>query len=186
MAILKIARMGQSVLRRAAAPVPDLAAPELGRLIADMGETMRDAPGVGLAAPQVFSDLRLIVFRAPADRKDDGTEDTPDTALINPMITPLSDDVALGWEGCLSVPGLRGLVPRWRRIGYSGFLPDGTFIEREASGFLARVIQHECDHLDGLLYIDRMHDLRLLVCEDEMDGFRYEDYLDSDDSNDAG
>ena len=181
MAILKIARMGQPVLRRVAEPVPDPAAPELRRLIADMGETMRDAPGVGLAAPQVFAGMRLIVFQAPADRVGVDDAATPETVLINPVIKPLTDDLALGWEGCLSAPGLRGLVPRWKRIGYAGFLPDGTFVEREASGFLARVIQHEYDHLEGLLYIDRMHDLRLLVCEEEMDGFRYEDYVDSDD-----
>ena len=180
MAILKIARMGQLVLRRTAAPVDDPTAPELRRLIADMSETMYDAPGVGLAAPQVFAGMRLIVFRAPADRTD-GEGETPETVLFNPEIEPLSDELVLGWEGCLSVPGLRGLVPRHPRIGYRGFLPDGTLIEAEASGFLARVIQHEVDHLDGTLYVDRMHDLRLLVCEEEMDHFKFEDYAEAGD-----
>lgn len=181
MAILKIARMGQPILRRTAEPVPDPTAPEVRRLIDDMGETMRDAPGVGLAAPQVYQGLRVIVFRAPADRADDESGETPETVLINPAIKPLSDELGLGWEGCLSVPGFRGLVARWRHIAYAGYRPDGSFVEGEAHGFLARVIQHEYDHLDGFLYIDRMHDLRLLVCEDEMADFRYEDYLEPED-----
>jgi peptide deformylase len=178
MAVLKIALMGHPVLRRIATPVTDLATPEVRRLIADMSDTMHDAPGVGLAAPQVLEGLRAIVFRVPAERQDGGEDEVPDTVLLNPEIEPLTDRRVLGWEGCLSVPGLRGLVPRWSRIGYRGLLPDGRKIEQEASGFLARVIQHECDHLDGILYIDRMPDLRLLVCDDAADEFRLADYVD--------
>ena len=183
MAILKIARMGHPVLRRSAEPVADCSEQALHRMIADMGDTMRVAPGVGLAAPQVFSGTRVIVFRVPTERDDDDDGDRsgiPETALINPEITPLTDRLVLGWEGCLSVPGLRGLVPRYPRIGYRGWRPDGSLVENEASGFLARVIQHECDHLDGILYIDRMPDLRLLVFEEEIGNFKLSDYDDDD------
>ncbi len=177
MAILKIARMGHPVLRRMAAPVAEVAVAELRHLIADMTETMHEAPGVGLAAPQVHAGLRLIVFRVPGDRCDGDDGSVPDTVLINPELTPLSERMAMGWEGCLSVPGLRGLVPRYTHIGYRGTLPDGRRIEGEATGYHARVIQHEYDHLDGILYIDRMPDLRLLTCLDEVDTFRLEEYL---------
>jgi len=180
MAILKIARMGHPVLRQNARPVSDAALPDLRQLIGDMSDTMHDAPGVGLAAPQVLVDLRLILYRVPADRVGDGDVVVPDTVLINPEITPLTDHMVLGWEGCLSVPAFRGLVPRHTHIGYCGLRPDGSRVEGEATGFLARLIQHECDHLDGFLYIDRMHDLRLLVHEDEVDSFRFSDYIDSD------
>ncbi len=179
MAILKIARMGHPVLRQGAQPVSEAAVPDLRRLIGDMSDTMHDAPGVGLAAPQVLVGLRVIVYRAPADRIGDDDTVVPDTVLINPDITPLSDHMVLGWEGCLSVPTFRGLVPRYTHIGYRGLGPDGSRIEGEATGFLARVIQHEADHLDGILYIDRMHDLRLLVHEDEVDSFRFADYIES-------
>ncbi len=180
MAILKIARMGHPVLRRSAEPVPDAALPELRQLIGDMSDTMHDAPGVGLAAPQVLVGVRVMLYRAPADRIGEDDTVVPDTVLINPEITPLTDHMVLGWEGCLSVPGFRGLVPRSTHIGYRGLGPDGSRIEGEARGFLARVIQHEFDHLDGVLYIDRMHDLRLLVHEDEVDSFRFADYIESD------
>ncbi|MEI6557152.1 MAG: peptide deformylase [Rhodospirillaceae bacterium] len=180
MTIQKIAIMGQSVLRREALPVSDLKDQELGRLITDMCETMRDAPGVGLAAPQLFAGLRVIVYRVPGDRGDDA-EAVPETVLINPEIRPLDEGLALGWEGCLSLPGLRGLVPRYKRIAYRGLAPDGTPLAGEASGFHARVIQHEIDHLDGILYIDRIHDLRLLCFDSEAADFRFSDYCDVED-----
>ena len=180
MTIRTIARMGQPVLRRTAQPVSDLQDRELASLIADMSETMHDAPGVGLAAPQLYEGRRVIVFRVPAERDDDDTA-FPETVLINPEIEPIGDRLSLGWEGCLSLPGLRGLVPRHKRILYRGLLLDGTPVEAEATGFLARVIQHEVDHLDGILYIDRMHDTRLLCFDSEAGDFRYEDYRDSDD-----
>lgn len=165
MALLKIARMGHPVLRKVAAPVPDPTAPEIRRLASDMIDTMLDAPGVGLAAPQVHESLRMIVFRVPAARS--GGESVEPTVLINPVVEPLDDETVPGLEGCLSIPELRGIVPRFARIRYRGVGLDGEPIEREASGFHARVIQHECDHLDGVLYIDRMADLRYLAFTDE-------------------
>jgi peptide deformylase len=167
MAILKIARMGHPVLVGRAAEVEDPTAPEVRRLVSDMLETMADADGVGLAAPQVYVARRIVIFRAPPDdeRADDeeSTEPAPLTVLINPVIEPLSDETVVGWEGCLSLPELRGLVPRYTRIRYSGLTPEGATFAREALGFHARVVQHECDHLDGMLYPRRMTDLASLV-----------------------
>ncbi|WP_142847381.1 peptide deformylase [Telmatospirillum sp. J64-1] len=158
MAILKIARMGHPVLKRRADEVPDPTAPEIQRLVQDMTETMEDAGGAGLAAPQVHVPLRVVIFHVPALRSDTG-EDLPLTALVNPEIEPLGEETALGYEGCLSLPGLTGQVPRFTRIRYRGWTPQGERIEREAEGFHARVVQHECDHLDGILYPRRMTDL---------------------------
>lgn len=166
MPVLPIARMGNPVLRKIAEPIADPTDPAVARLAADMIATMLDAPGVGLAAPQVSESCRIIVFRVPADRGEG--EEVASTVLVNPEIEPLSEDMVLGWEGCLSIPGLRGLVPRHARIRYRGYGLDGSRIEREAGGFHARVVQHEVDHLDGVLYLDRMDDLRLLVCTEEM------------------
>lgn len=157
MAILKIARMGHPVLARRADPVIDPEAAEIQRLIDDMTETMVDAGGAGLAAPQVHVPLRLVIFQAPAART--GGEAVPLTVLINPEIEPLDGELQVGYEGCLSLPGMTGAVPRWRRIRYRGVGRDGAAIEREAEGFHARVVQHECDHLDGVLYPSRMPDL---------------------------
>lgn len=170
MAILKIARMGHPVLRR---PSRALSVPFAGverQLAHDMIETMLDAPGVGLAAPQVHVDWRFIVFRVPGERVTgaSGDVEAPAQILINPEIEPLTQEMELGWEGCLSVPGLRGSVPRFTKIGYRGFDLAGNRVEREVSGFHARVVQHETDHLDGLLYIDRMEDLSLLTYTEEM------------------
>lgn len=166
MAILKIARIGHPVLLRRAASVDDLGAADLARLAADMIETMHDAPGVGLAAPQVHVSLRLIVFRVPRERADDpdalegsARGPVPLTVLINPEIDVVGDECEAGWEQCLSVPGLTGLVPRPRRIRYTGVNLDGVRVARLADGFHARVVQHECDHLDGILYPKRMTDL---------------------------
>jgi peptide deformylase len=170
MAILKIARMGHPVLRRRADPVPDPRSPEIAALIADMVETMRDANGAGLAAPQVHVPLRLVVFHVPAHRAQADTTPLPEglTVLANPVIEPLGLDQETGWEGCLSVPGMMGAVPRFRRIRYSGVGADGTPILREADGFHARVVQHECDHLDGILYPQRMTDLSMFGFAEEM------------------
>jgi peptide deformylase len=179
MAILKIARMGHPILRRPAEAVDDPTAPEIARLVADMIETMADAPGIGLAAPQVHVSRRIVVFHVPRSRAGDpdaeeGETDgpVPLTVLINPVIEPLGDDTALDWEGCLSVPGLTGVVPRFRRIRYRGLTPAGGMVERACEGFHARVVQHECDHLDGILYPQRMTDLTLLGFVSEMDRFR--------------
>jgi len=157
MAILKIARMGHPVLAGIADPVEDPTDPAVHRLIADMVDTMLDAPGVGLAAPQVHAPKRIIVFHVPAERN--GDEAVPLTALINPVIEPVGEDRELGVEGCLSLPGMAGQVPRHTHIRYTGLAPDGSEIDREARGFHARVVQHEYDHLDGVLYPMRMEDL---------------------------
>lgn len=157
MAILKIARMGHPALRRVADAVADPGAAEIQRLIADMIETMADAGGAGLAAPQVHVPLRLVIFHAPAVRTEG--EAVPLTVVINPVVEPLGEDMQVGHEGCLSVPGLTGAVPRHRRVRYRGLDRDGAPFERVAEGFHARVVQHECDHLDGILYPSRMTDL---------------------------
>ena len=174
MTLLKIARMGHPVLLRPAEPVADPTAREIRSLVDDMVETMEDASGVGLAAPQVHVSRRVIVFKAPAERADpeDGEDaETPLTALVNPSFEPVGDDIELGWEGCLSIPGLTGAVPRHARIRYRGTAPDGREVQREARGFHARVVQHEIDHLDGILYTMRMDDLRMLCFSDEMRHF---------------
>ncbi|MCC7048605.1 MAG: peptide deformylase [Alphaproteobacteria bacterium] len=169
MAILKIARMGHPVLRRRADEVADPTAPEIRRLAEDMLETMRDAPGTGLAAPQVHVPLRLVIFEvAEARAEREKSQSVPLTVMVNPVIEPLDDARSLGWEGCLSVPGLAGMVPRSERIRYRFQTLDGDRVEREAEGFHARVVQHECDHLDGMLYPQRMDDLSLLVFTEEL------------------
>lgn len=157
--------MGHPVLRRTAVPVTSPDESALRGLAADMIDTMLEAPGVGLAAPQVCHGVRMVVIRVPADRS--GGETVPPTVLVNPVVEPLTESMEWGLEGCLSVPGLRGMVPRYTRIGYRALTIDGTVIEREAAGFHARVVQHEVDHLDGILYIDRMEDLRLLAVTEE-------------------
>ncbi|MFM2129590.1 MAG: peptide deformylase [Pseudomonadota bacterium] len=170
MAILKIARMGNPVLMRPAEPVADPTSDEVKRLVADMIDTMDDAEGRGLAAPQVHVGKRIIVFRPPPDSPgapDDHT--APVLALINPEVTPLTDETEDGWEGCLSVPGMRGVVPRVTKLRYRGVTPEGKVIDKTVSGFHARVIQHEVDHLDGVLYPMRMKNLGLLVFESEWD-----------------
>jgi peptide deformylase len=170
MAILKIARMGHPVLRGRAQEVDDPAAPSIRTLIRDMLETMEDADGAGLAAPQVHVPLRLVIFHVPPERAEDEDDEKPVplTVLMNPVIEPLSDETEMGWEGCLSVPGLIGSVPRFTRIRYRGAGPDGRAIDRVAEGFHARVVQHECDHLDGILYPQRMTDLSRLMFRDQM------------------
>jgi peptide deformylase len=169
MSILKIARMGHPVLREIASPVSDPTAPEIRRLVADMIETMEDAPGIGLAATQVHVPLRVVIFKVPAERATslEGDGPVPLTVLVNPVLEPLGDALNLGWEGCLSVPGLRGAVPRFTHLRYSGFDLDGRAIDRVVAGYHARVVQHECDHLDGRLYPARMTDLRLLGYSEE-------------------
>jgi len=175
MSILKIARMGHPVLAQRAEPIADPAAPVIRRLVADMVETMVDANGAGLAAPQVHVPLRLAIFQAPGDREEEeGLSEVerfdrtaPLTVLINPEIEILGPELESGWEGCLSVPGLRGLVERPAHIRYRGFDHEGRPIERTAKGFHARVVQHELDHLDGILYPQRMSDLTKLIFESE-------------------
>jgi peptide deformylase len=171
MAILKIARMGNPVLLRKCDPVPDPGAAEIRRLVADMMQTMEDAPGVGLAAPQVYVPLRLFVFRVPGDRAsaDSSSQPVPNTVLINPEFEPIGEEIGLNWEGCLSIPEMRAVVPRAMRIRYRGVDCDGNVVEGEASRFHARVIQHEYDHLDGILYPMRVTDFRLFGFNTELD-----------------
>ena len=174
MAILKIARMGHPVLAETARPVAEPGAPAIRRLVSDMIETMIDANGAGLAAPQVHVPLRVVVFQAPEGRSDPGLSESerfdhtaPLTVLINPEIEVVGTEREGGWEGCLSVPGLRGFVERAFHIRYRGFDLDGREVARSAKGFHARVVQHECDHLDGILYPSRMNDLGKLIFETE-------------------
>ena len=175
MAILKIARMGHPVLSGIATPVRDPTAPEIKKLVADMIETMKDANGAGLAAPQVHVPLRVVVFQASTGRADaDLSEDeaydhtAAMTVLINPVIEVVDPAPEGGWEGCLSVPQMRGWVERPMHIRYVGYDLDGKRILRSAKGFHARVVQHECDHLDGVLYPQRMRDLKKLIFESEI------------------
>jgi len=169
MAILKIARMGHPVLLRTCDPVPDPGAPEIRRLVADMIETMEDASGAGLAAPQVHVPLRLFVFRVPPGRGE-APEDGPvgNTVLINPVVELIGEDRVIRWEGCLSIPGLRGAVPRQARVRYTGVDCDGAIVAAEAGGFHAGVVQHEYDHLEGILYPMRMQDFRLFGFHEEL------------------
>ena len=164
MSILKVARIAHPVLRSPAKPVPKEAFRDrlFQKLIDDMRETMYEYEGVGLAAPQVHEGLRLAVIEVPG--KDEHPEsEVPFLVLVNPVVTPLGDEREDGWEGCLSIPDLRGLVPRLRRLKLDALDRDGKPYSLEASDFFARVIQHECDHLDGDVYIDRMKDMRTLT-----------------------
>lgn len=150
--------MGDPRLLEKARPVETFGTPELRQLAADMLDTMRAADGAGLAAPQIGVGLRVVIFGLESNPRYPQAEPVPFTILVNPALTPLSDELEEGWEGCLSVPGLRGLVPRFARLAYRGFDLDGAPVEREAAGFHARVVQHECDHLDGILYPMRIRD----------------------------
>ena len=170
MTIRSIVKMGHPVLAARAAPVGSESLPALVTLLPDMVETMRAAGGVGLAAPQIGESLRVIVFEVPEGRASGEAGDEPQDlqALINPEFEPLDAEKNLGWEGCLSIPGLRGEVPRFSRIRYRGLDGEGNRIERDASGFHARVVQHEIDHLDGVLYPERMTDMRQFGFVDEI------------------
>jgi peptide deformylase len=172
MSILKVARIGHPVVRAAARPVAEseLRGPEVQRLIDDMNETMHEYDGVGLAAPQVHVGLRIAVIEVPADdeRAEGGV---PFTVLVNPRATPLGEETARAWEGCLSVPDMRGLVPRFSRLRLEAQDRHGRAYAVEASGFFARVIQHECDHLDGGIYLDRMPDMRTLSFQREFETY---------------
>ncbi|WP_295641079.1 peptide deformylase [uncultured Methylibium sp.] len=158
MAIREILKMGDPRLLRVAQPVREFDTPELHALIADLFDTMEAANGAGLAAPQIGVDLQVVIFGFSRNDRYPDAPPVPRTVLLNPVITPLSDALEDGWEGCLSVPGLRGVVPRHARIRYAGVDPQGQPIDREAEGFHARVVQHECDHLIGTLYPMRVRD----------------------------
>jgi peptide deformylase len=158
--IREVLRMGDPRLLQVAEPVTAFDTPELHALLADLLETMAALNGAGLAAPQIGVPLRVVVFGVGRNPRYPDAEAVPYTVLCNPVLTPLSDDQEEGWEGCLSVPGLRGLVPRYSRLRYEGYTERGEPLRREVSGFHARVVQHECDHLDGILYPQRIRDLR--------------------------
>jgi len=157
--IREVLRMGDPRLWQKSIPVEVFGTPTLATLLTDMRDTMAHLNGAGLAAPQIAAPLRVVIFGVSANPRYPGVEEVPDTVLINPEITPLTDELEEGWEGCLSVPGMRGWVPRWRRLRYTGFDQEGNFFEREVDGFHARVVQHEVDHLDGILYPMRIRDL---------------------------
>jgi peptide deformylase len=161
MAVREILKMGDPRLLKPAALVQAFDTAELHALIADLKDTMAAAQGAGLAAPQIGVDQSVVIFGFGRSTRYPDAPPVPETVLINPVITPLSDEEETGWEGCLSVPGLRGVVPRFARIRYTGFDPFGEPIERQAEGFHARVVQHECDHLIGKLYPMRVRDFRL-------------------------
>lgn len=157
--IRPVLRMGDPVLLRRAQPVERFGRPELAALLADMRDTMAALNGAGIAAPQIGVSLRVVIFGVRSNPRYPNAEEVPDTVLVNPDIVPLDDATDEDWEGCLSVPGMRGMVPRYSRIRYRGYDEQGRGFERVAEGFHARVVQHECDHLDGILYPMRVRDM---------------------------
>lgn len=169
MAVRPVLKMGEPLLRQVAAPVRHFDA-DLTALIADMNDTMRSLNGAGLAAPQIGVSLRVVIFEVTVNPRYPDVPPIPYTVLVNPELTPLDDSQEEGWEGCLSVPGLRGLVPRFRNLRYRGFDLAGAPIDRTVQGFHARVVQHEVDHLDGILYPERMRDLRNFGFEEALIG----------------
>jgi len=168
MAIRTVLRMGDPRLLERAQPVERFDTPELHALLADMDDTMRALDGAGLAAPQIGVSLQVAVFGVEANPRYPDAEPVPHTVLINPVLTPVGTEMEEGWEGCLSVPGMRGLVPRYRHLRYQGRDPYGRPIDRTVSGFHARVVQHECDHLVGILYPMRIRDLRNFGFNEEL------------------
>lgn len=168
MTIKPVVKMGNKQLATPSMPVETFATPELFNLLQDMQETMLAKGGVGIAAPQIGVNWRVIMFGFEKSLRYPNEKPVPFTILINPEITILSEEMVDGWEGCLSVPGLRGLVPRYQNIEYSGFDAYGNEIKRHAQGFHARVVQHECDHIDGILYPERLRHLKYFGFEDEL------------------
>jgi peptide deformylase len=169
MAIRPVLKMGHPLLRQVAAPVVQFDQ-ELQSLIGDMDETMRAMSGAGIAAPQIGVSQRVVIFEVKENPRYPQVKPVPYTVLVNPELTPLADEMEEGWEGCLSVPGMRGLVPRYHRLRYRGFDQFGNVLDRSVEGFHARVVQHEVDHLDGILYPQRIQDLRNFGFEDALVG----------------
>ena len=168
MAIREILRMGNPILLKVSEKVKKFDTPEIHELIKDMIETMKDAQGAGLAAPQVGESIQLVIFGVDKNERYPEAEEVPFTVLINPVITPLTQEKEDDWEGCLSVPGMRGVVPRYKTINYKGFDQYGNEIDRDVEGFHARVVQHECDHLFGILYPSRIENMKLFGFHDEI------------------
>ena len=156
--IREVLRMGDPRLWQVSRPIEAFGTAELADLLTDMRDTMAHLNGAGLAAPQIGVPLRVVIFGVKSNPRYPGIDDVPDTVLINPVLTPLSSEIEEGWEGCLSVPGMRGWVPRYQKLKYSGFDEQGHRFERAVEGFHARVVQHEVDHLDGVLYPMRIRD----------------------------
>jgi len=157
--IREVLKMGDLRLLEKSQPVQAFETPQLRELIADMRDTMAHLNGAGLAAPQIGVPLRVVIFGVTRNPRYPDAEEVPETVLVNPVITPLGEEVEEDWEGCLSVPGMRGVVPRFKKVRYQGFDESGNPIDRSVEGFHARVVQHECDHLDGILYPMRMRDM---------------------------
>ncbi len=168
MTVRRVLKMGDPLLFKVAEPVQDFDSPELHALIGDMFDTMAALNGAGLAAPQIGISRRVVIFGIEDNPRYPNVEPVPTTVLINPVIEFMTKETDEGWEGCLSVPGMRGLVSRCTHLRYSGFDQHGTPISRDARGFHARVVQHECDHLDGVLYPMRLKDMRLFGYEDTL------------------
>lgn len=174
MSLKKIVKMGNQQLATPSLAIENPTKPntEIRILVQDMLDTMVESHGVGIAAPQIGCNKRIIMFGFDTNERYPHVESVPFTVLINPEIKILSQEMTDGWEGCLSVPGLRGLVPRFNQIEYSGYDPDGNFIRRAVEGFHARVVQHEYDHLDGILYVERLKSIRMFGFEDEMQSWK--------------
>lgn len=168
MAIKPVIRIGSEKLATPSLPVTNFTNGEIKELINDMQDTMKDKGGIGIAAPQIDCNLRVIIFGFENSQRYPNEKPIPFTILINPVIEMLSDETVDGWEGCLSVPGLRGLVPRYKKINYQGYDIDGNTISRTVEGFHARVVQHEYDHIDGILFPRRIKDMKFFGFEDEM------------------
>ena len=169
MAVRRVLKMGEPLLRQVAVPVTGFDE-ELASLVADMNDTMRALSGAGIAAPQIGVSLRVVIFELKDNPRYPQLSPVPYTVLVNPQLTVLGDEQEEGWEGCLSVPGLRGLVPRYRHLRYQGFDAAGSPLDRTVEGFHARVVQHEVDHLDGILFPQRVRDLRNFGFEDVLAG----------------
>ena len=171
MSILKIARLGHPILQKKTSIVKRIPSPTINKLIQDMTETMLDAKGIGLAAPQVHISKQVIIFRIPKSAEEEENNTIEITALINPKISKISEETDTQWEGCLSIPGMIGLVKRYSKINYEGFDMKGNLIKKEAEGLHARIVQHEFDHLKGILYINKLVDRRAFGFVDEIEEY---------------
>ncbi len=169
MAVVEVLRMGHPLLQQVATPVDPIPSRKLDQLVTDLWDTMQALDGAGLAAPQIGVSLRVVVFEVADNPRYPDAETVPPTVLVNPLIEPLGEAMEADWEACLSIPGMCGRVPRFRHIRYRGYSANGQPIDRKVSGFHARVVQHECDHLDGLLYPQRIPELRDFGFSEEID-----------------
>ncbi len=181
MTVRTVLKMGEQSLLEISREIEEFATPELDSLLQDMWDTMSSENGAGLAAPQIGENLRVVVFGYQTNSRYPGAEAVPETILINPQIVPLGDEIESSWEGCLSIPGMRGLVPRYRHIHYRGYDQYGEMIDRKVSGFHARVVQHECDHLDGILYPQRIDNMKCFGFCEELEANSFFQHLPPDD-----